>query len=310
MAVGRVGGTRSKVSGKVGSEVYTVRRESDGSYAQVVSPLPETREDTLTVSGVRQRIRMSMIYKYMHVIPQVLTESFGDKMSKPLNLQEFVRRNVEYIQSLENSESSMIQKPYYYEYGDMNLYPCPLRISQGPANIGEFRGAGVQYSGGKWNMTQQMGSCPVGYTIQQYMKRYKLVLDEVFVKFGFLLAEDATKNTLLVNRFIFKPSVPLDTVITYENYASLYVPDDGNVFRIETQYTSGDEYYLLNIKLSSDDVGDYPLYAADGQIKSQLIDGLWQRSTSHLSVFSTTGWMSRYRKTLADVWDSWYTDRL
>ena len=310
MAVGRVGGTRSKVSGKVGDDVYTVRRESNGSYSQVVSPLPETREDTLTPSGVRQRIRMSMIYKYMHVIPQIVTESFGDKMSKPLNLQEFVRQNIDYIMSLEESGSSLAQLPYYYDYGDTNLYPCPLRLSIGPARQEEFRGAGVQYSGGKWLMQQQMGSCPVGYTIRQYLKHFNLVEDEVIVKLGFLLAADPTKNTLLVNRFILKPSLSLDTEITLENYASLYIPDEGNVFRIIARHPVDSDNLILNMILNSDDVGDYPLYAADGIIKSQLINGLWERSTSHLSVFGTTGWMSQYRKTLEDVWDSWYTDRL
>ena len=37
MASGRVGGTKSKVSGTIGSEYTSLRRNPDGTYSQVVS---------------------------------------------------------------------------------------------------------------------------------------------------------------------------------------------------------------------------------------------------------------------------------
>ena len=55
MASGRVGGTKSKVSGTIGSEVYSLRRNPDGTYSQVVSAKPETTTYTNTEKQAAQR---------------------------------------------------------------------------------------------------------------------------------------------------------------------------------------------------------------------------------------------------------------
>ena len=54
MASGRVGGTRSKVSGQIGGEVYRIVKNDDGTYSQIVSVKGETTVN-YTTPGYKPR---------------------------------------------------------------------------------------------------------------------------------------------------------------------------------------------------------------------------------------------------------------
>ena len=87
MASGRVGGTKSKVSGTIGSEVYSLRRNPDGSYSQVVSAKPETTTYTNTEKQAAQRMVTAMIEALMRDLTPVARISMqsGVNPSKSLN---------------------------------------------------------------------------------------------------------------------------------------------------------------------------------------------------------------------------------
>ena len=87
MASGRIGGTKSKVSGTIGSEVYSLRRNPDGSYSQVVSAKPETTTYTNTEKQAAQRMATAMIEALMRDLTPVARISMqsGINPSKSLN---------------------------------------------------------------------------------------------------------------------------------------------------------------------------------------------------------------------------------
>lgn len=87
MASGRVGGTKSKVSGSVGSEVYSLRRNADGSYSQIVSAKPETIQYSNTAKQAAQRMATAMVEIMMRDLTPVAKISFqsGKDKSKSLN---------------------------------------------------------------------------------------------------------------------------------------------------------------------------------------------------------------------------------
>lgn len=87
MASGRVGGTKSKVSGTIGSEVYSLRRNPDGTYSQVVSAKPETTTYTNTEKQAAQRMVTAMIEALMRDLTPVARISMqsGVNPSKSLN---------------------------------------------------------------------------------------------------------------------------------------------------------------------------------------------------------------------------------
>lgn len=87
MASGRVGGTKSKVSGQVGSEVYSIRRNADGTYSQVVAAKPEVVRYSNTQRQAAQRMVTAMIEVMMRDLTPVARISFqsGANQSKSLN---------------------------------------------------------------------------------------------------------------------------------------------------------------------------------------------------------------------------------
>lgn len=87
MASGRVGGTKSKVSGTIGSEVYSLRRNPDGTYSQVVAAKPETTTYTNTEKQAAQRMVAAMIEGLMRDLTPVARISMqsGVNQSKSLN---------------------------------------------------------------------------------------------------------------------------------------------------------------------------------------------------------------------------------
>lgn len=87
MASGRVGGTKSKVTGTIGSEVYTLRRNPDGTYSQVVSAKAETVKYSNTELQAAQRMITAMVEGLMRDLKPVARISMqsGVNQSKSLN---------------------------------------------------------------------------------------------------------------------------------------------------------------------------------------------------------------------------------
>lgn len=65
MARSRVGGSTAKLSGKVGDIIYSITRNPDGSFRQVISANPEERFNPNTDAQARARMTMAMIERAM-----------------------------------------------------------------------------------------------------------------------------------------------------------------------------------------------------------------------------------------------------
>ena len=87
MASGRVGGTRSKISGKVGNEIYQVVRNPDGSYSQQVYEKPEIVQTAQTPKLQAQRMITAMVESLMRDLKEVgrISMQSGVNRSKSLN---------------------------------------------------------------------------------------------------------------------------------------------------------------------------------------------------------------------------------
>lgn len=94
MASGRVGGTKSKVSGTIGSEVYYLRRNPDGTYSQVVSAKPETTTYTNTKKQAAQRMVAAMIEGLMRDLTPVARISMQSCVTQSKSLNAFSSFNL------------------------------------------------------------------------------------------------------------------------------------------------------------------------------------------------------------------------
>lgn len=87
MASGRVGGTKSKVSGTVGSEVYSLRRNADGTYSQIVSAKSDTPYTSNSDKQAAYRMGTAIVEALMRDIKEIACISMqsGANRSKSLN---------------------------------------------------------------------------------------------------------------------------------------------------------------------------------------------------------------------------------
>lgn len=310
MASGRVGGTRSKISGVVGGDVYTIRKESNGSYQQVVAPLPESRPDTLTPAKVIERILMSIVYKYMQAIPAILTEAFGDTLTKSLNLQDFVRQNIRRLRERMEQQEWPRGPIYFYDYGDPYFYPAPLIVSQGKAPLPLTSGEMVFEVEGVWTFTANLARYHQGITVRQWMKDNKMSVGDILVPMVMVVDDIPAFNRLLFERYVFAPAVDLDTVITTELFPTLWDAPENPKIKLKCRLFGAENLLNPYFELTQADAGGQRACAGYALIKSGIVNGVWERSTSYVSTFKQTGSKASLVNTLEDVWDSWYTDRI
>ena len=94
MASGRVGGTKSLKSGKVGDTVLGIVQESDGSYAQKVSAYVPTKAQTQTVKLAVQQMCTGMVEAMMKQLKPLASVGFQSAVNKSKSLNAFSSYNL------------------------------------------------------------------------------------------------------------------------------------------------------------------------------------------------------------------------
>lgn len=97
MGRGKLGGTKAKIRGKVGSEIYQVKRLEDGTLTQNVYKAPESREYTNTEAQAKARMIMGQIERMFHILPDVIKYAFATIPSGTLCFQHFSKLNYELL---------------------------------------------------------------------------------------------------------------------------------------------------------------------------------------------------------------------
>lgn len=93
MAKSKSGGTRTYLRGRVGSDVYSIGRDSKGKKQQVVRSLAESVSNPQTSSQMRGRMILSTIAQAMAVLRPIVDHSFDNVIGAQANLSEFTSRN-------------------------------------------------------------------------------------------------------------------------------------------------------------------------------------------------------------------------
>lgn len=99
MGRGKLGGTKAKIRGKVGTEIYQVKRDTDGLLIQHVYQAPESREYTNTEAQARARMIMGQIERMFHILPNIIKYAFKTLPSGTMCFQHFSRMNYELLRA-------------------------------------------------------------------------------------------------------------------------------------------------------------------------------------------------------------------
>lgn len=99
MGRGRLGGTKSKIRGKVGGEIFQLKRGANGQLVQSVYAMATNPAYSNTEAQARARCVMGQIERMWHVIPNVIRDAYVQIDPGTLAFQHFSKINYEYVVS-------------------------------------------------------------------------------------------------------------------------------------------------------------------------------------------------------------------
>ena len=97
MGRAKFGGTKAKVRGKIGNEIYQVTRNDDGQVVQKVYQAPASREYTNTEPQAKARMIMGQIERMFHILPDVIKYAFATIPNGTLSFQHFSKLNYDLL---------------------------------------------------------------------------------------------------------------------------------------------------------------------------------------------------------------------
>lgn len=97
MAVGRVGGTKSRITGQVGTTVFQVRKNEDGTYTQITLQKGVRTEEQTSERLQAQRMCTAMVESLMRDLKKVGQNSFQSAKNKTASLNAFSSYNLRLV---------------------------------------------------------------------------------------------------------------------------------------------------------------------------------------------------------------------
>ena len=123
MARGRLGGTKSKIRGKVGSDIYQLKRDPNGTLVQSVYGQNPNPTYTNTETQAKNRCIMGQIERMWHWLPQIIKDSFASVPRGALSFQRFSKLNY-----------PLLREDFETHFEKNNVYSwVPKREMQAPA---------------------------------------------------------------------------------------------------------------------------------------------------------------------------------
>lgn len=135
MGKSKNGGTRSMLRGRVGSDVYSVGKDSAGKRQQVVRSLAESVANPQTLAQMKGRAIMSTVMQAVSALAQIIDHSFDNVPAGQPNVSEFIRRNYALIKADVAANPSASNTFGIAKYGEKGAKQGQYVIAAGSANL-------------------------------------------------------------------------------------------------------------------------------------------------------------------------------
>lgn len=221
MAKSKSGGTRTYLRGRVGSDVYSIGRDSKGKKQQVVRSLAESVSNPQTQSQMKGRMILSTIAQALAVLRPIVDHSFDNVIGAQANLSEFTSRNYGLIKADIAAHPASGNAFGLVAYKEKGAKQGQYVISDGQATI---PAALV--------LTKATGviviTMPVGnVTIAGLKSALGMSNEEYFTLVGL-----TTTGAAAYERFRVNPSLSDETVISAENISNVFAVEGNAVATI------------------------------------------------------------------------------
>lgn len=209
MGKSKNGGTRSMLRGRVGSDVYSVGKDSAGKRQQVVRSLAESVANPQTSAQMKGRAIMSTVMQAVSALSQIIDHSFDNVPAGQPNVSEFIRRNYALIKADVAANPSASNTFGIVKYGEKGAKQGEYVIAAGSA----YLPAALANAAAKATLTVSGDSL----TVANIKAALGLSSDEYFTFVG-LTATGAAE----IARFRIGSTLADDTVVTSSNIADLF----------------------------------------------------------------------------------------
>lgn len=233
MASGRVGGTKSLKSGKVGDTVLGIVQESNGSYTQKVSAYVPTKAQTQTVKLAVQQMCTGMVEAMMKQMKPLANVGFQSAVNKSKSLNAFSSYNLMLL--------AREAKDYWDEVHEFEFAYKGERIRTGGRYI--LSSGSLQYNcfdgyfgysfpdtwidrnvlTGRMAFGIYFKMPPMGWTIGQFMERLKLTYStEIWIAQYSTNQEENIEGEYVWCRVTLNHNVRQSDPATEENVQALF----------------------------------------------------------------------------------------
>lgn len=324
MASGRVGGTRSRVTGAVGDVVYQVRRNDDGTYTQIVMSKRSETTSTTTPKLQAQRMVTAMVESMMKQLKEVATISFQSGANKSKSLNAFSSYNLQLVardmQAHWYGSNDFVYPRHNDNYSDDIDLGGLYCLSAGTLQFNLFEDWYVV--GSNWRQWPEINedyleSVMIRWnlpdtrcTVDDFFSRYRITPLDTIVFCAFLAKYITPSDPDGEETEIFKhcyailkpnPDISGETVITRENF--------GQIFNVKSNFdftwTMKIDGSQIGLAFSSDNYTNVSIWGYCGAFSISYLEGKKKISTAYYKSIShdEKPWM--YNSAPTNVFSTW-----
>lgn len=260
MAKSKTGGTRAYIRGRIGSDVYSVGKSSDGKKQQVVRSLAESVSNPRTESQMFGRMIMSTVMQAVSAFKPIIDHSFDGLPTGQPSISEFIRQNYALVKADALAHPTAGNKFGLVKYQEKG------------AKIGEFK------------MSKGSAVVPSAVTMLQHTLTISLTADTMTVgglKAALGLTADGYITALLLGEtagFYFV-RIKVDTALA--DSTAISADNVASIFTISGNKSVTPSIYQNKINFEVDDTDNN---YAEGLIVSDKVNGSWIHSECTLKV--------------------------
>ena len=209
MGKSKNGGTRSMLRGRVGSDVYSVGKDSAGKRQQVVRSLAESVANPQTSAQMKGRAIMSTVMQAVSALAQIIDHSFDNVPAGQPNVSEFIRRNYALIKADVAANPSASNAFGIEMYGEKGAKQGAYVIAAGSA----YLPTALVNAAAKATLTVSGESL----TVANIKSALGMTTEEYFTLVGL-----TASGTAEIARFRLGDTLSDDTVVSSSNIADLF----------------------------------------------------------------------------------------
>ena len=263
MAKSPVGGSRAYITGRIGSDVYSLGKDGKGKRQQIVRALAEEVANPRTQSQMFNRMVMSSVMQAVHAMKVIIDHSFDGLPTGQPSISEFIRRN--YALAKADAIANTGYAPHFgmVKYGEKSARPGQYVISSGKL-VKDSR-----IGGNNFRVIFNLGA---GNTTVGGLRQLLGISDDGYFTWLRLTPE----NGLEYVRCYLDPSLADSEAITNDNKDALFTYE-GNITPL-TEFSNNQFMFKFEQPATC---------CSTGMILSDKVSGKWQHSACTMTTYGS-----------------------